>query len=117
MVAKNKGKKAEQELWFLFDLRGEYHGHVGIANNGKGVLMLKKGNYNNFLLSLGRQLGDPKALRFNYIVKNVDLDATRRLFDDEGFTVQKATTQDFAELEIEMDSLLGSSTTGEQIRD
>jgi uncharacterized protein with NAD-binding domain and iron-sulfur cluster len=78
---------------------------VGIAVNGKGVLMLKKGDYDKFLLSLGEQVGDPDELNHSYIVRDVDVDTTRQLFDDEGFTVQKATTQDFDELKRELDKL------------
>ena len=95
----------KEKLWFLFDLRGEYHGHVATAFNNKGVLMLKKGDYDKYLLSLGNEVGEPEELRFNYIVKDVDVDATRKLFDDEGFTVQKATKQDFQELKLELDKL------------
>ena len=73
MVTKNKRKK-NNDIWFLFDLRGEYHGHVATAFNDKGVLMLKKGDYNKYLLSLGNEVGDPEELRFNYIVKDVDVD-------------------------------------------
>ena len=95
-------RKKSSVIWFLFDLRGEYHGHVATDFNDKGVLMLKKGDYNKYLLSLGNEVGDPEELRFNYIVKDVDVDATRKLFDDEGFTVQKATQVDVEELKIEL---------------
>ena len=108
MVTKNKKATPsvkKENLWFLFDLRGEYHGHVATAFNDKGVLMLKKGDYNKYLLSLGNEVGDPEELQFNYIVKDVDVDATRKLFDDEGFTVQKASKQDFDELKRELDKL------------
>lgn len=105
VTRKRKGKLSSKDVWFLFDLRGEYHGHVGIAVNGKGVLMLKKGDYDKFLLSLGEQVGDPEELNHSYIVRDVDVDTTRQLFDDEGFTVQKATTQDFDELKRELDKL------------
>ena len=112
MVTKNNKttdsttSKKRDNMWFLFDLRGEYHGHVATAFYGKGVLMLKKGDYDKYLLSLGNEVGDPEELRFNYIVKDVDVDATRKLFDDEGFTVQKATKQDFQELKLELDKLM-----------
>ena len=111
MVTKNKKdtnltpSKRKDNMWFLFDLRGEYHGHVATGFNDKGVLMLKKGDYDKYLLSLGNEVGNPEELRFNYIVKDVDVDATQKLFDDEGFTVQKATTQDFDELKRELDKL------------
>jgi len=111
MVTKNNKttdsttSKTKEDMWFLFDLRGEYHGHVATGLNGKGVLMLKKGDYNKYLLSLGNEVGNPEELEFNYIVKDVDVDATQKLFDDEGFTVQKATTQDFDELKRELDKL------------
>jgi hypothetical protein len=111
MVTKNNKatnsttSKKRDNMWFLFDLRGEYHGHVATGFNDKGVLMLKKGDYDKYLLSLGNEVGDPEELKFNYIVKDVDVDATRKLFDDEGFTVQKATTQDFDELKRELDKL------------
>ena len=97
--------KRKDNMWFLFDLRGEYHGHVATGFNDKGVLMLKKGDYDKYLLSLGNEVGNPEELEFNYIVKDVDVDATRKLFDDEGFTVQKATKQDFQELKLELDKL------------
>ena len=93
-------------MWFLFDLRGEYHGHVATASDDKGVLMLKKGDYDKYLLSLGNEVGDPEELQFNYMVKDVDVDATRKLFDDEGFTIKKATNQDFDELKQELNNLL-----------
>lgn len=105
MVTKNRKKKNGQDLWFLFDLRGEYHGHFGIASNEKGVLMLKKGDYDPFLLSLGEQVGKLEELDSNYMFKDVDIDDTRKLFDDEGFTIQKASTQDFDELKRELDKL------------
>jgi len=105
MVTKNRKKKTGQDLWFLFDLRGEYHGHFGIASNSKGVLMLKKGDYDPFLLSLGKQVGELQELDSNYMFKDIDVDDTRKLFDDEGFTIQKATTQDFDELKRELDKL------------
>ena len=104
MATKNKRKKND-DMWFLFDLRGEYHGHVAVGANDKGVLMLKKGDDDKFLLSLGNEVGDPEELQFNYMVKDVDVDATRKLFDDEGFTIQKATNQDFDELKRELDKL------------
>ena len=105
MVTKNRKKKNGQDLWFLFDLRGEYHGHFGTASNEKGVLMLKKGDYDPFLLSLGEQVGELQELDSNYMFKDIDIDATQKLFDDEGFTIQKATTQDFDELKRELDKL------------
>ena len=111
MVTKDKKdtnltpSKRKDNMWFLFDLRGEYHGHVATAFNDKGVLMLKKGDYDKYLLSLGNEVGDPEELSYSYIVKDVDVDATRKLFDDEGFTVQKATKQDFQELKLELDKL------------
>ena len=67
--------------------------------------MLKKGDYDKYLLSLGSEVGDPEELRFNYIVKDIDIEATRNLFDEEGFTIQKATNQDFDELKRELDKL------------
>jgi len=111
MVTKNKKdtdsttSNKKNDLWFLFDLRGEYHGHVATGFNDKGVLMLKKGDYDKYLLSLGNEVGDPEELSFNYIVKDVDVDTTRKLFDDEGFTIQKATKNDFDELKRELDKL------------
>tara|TARA_Y100000310_G_scaffold260260_1_gene269109 strand:+ start:5787 stop:6155 length:369 start_codon:yes stop_codon:yes gene_type:complete len=105
MVTKNKKSKVSKKVWFLFDLRGEYHGHFGVGANGDGVLMLKKGDYDSFLLSLGKQVGDPEELDYNYIVKDVDVEETHKLFDDEGFTIQKATNQDFDELKRELDKL------------
>ena len=111
MVTKNNKttdsttSKMKDNMWFLFDLRGEYHGHVATAFNGKGVLMLKKGDYDKYLLSLGNEVGDPEELSYSYIVKDVDVDATRKLFDDEGFTIQKATKNDFDELKRELDKL------------
>ena len=92
-------------MWSFYDLRGEYHGHVAIAFNDKGVLMLKKGDYDKYLLSLGNEVGTPEELRFNYMVKDIDIEATRNLFDEEGFTIQKATNQDFDELKRELDKL------------
>ena len=105
VTKKQSSKEVSKEVWFLFDLRGGYHGHVGIAVNGKGMLMLKQGDYDDFLLNLGRKVGDPEKLKHSYIVKDVDVKATRQLFEDEGFTVQKATTQDFDELKRELDKL------------
>lgn len=105
MVTKNKKSKVSKKVWFLFDLRGEYHGHFGVGVNGDGVLMLKKGDYDSYLVSLGEQVGDPEELAYNYIVKDVDVEKTHKLFDDEGFTIQKATNQDFDELKRELDKL------------
>ena len=67
--------------------------------------MLKKGDYDPFLLSLGKQVGELQELDSNYMFKDIDVDDTRKLFDDEGFTIQKATTQDFDELKRELDKL------------
>ena len=67
--------------------------------------MLKKGDYDKYLLSLGNEVGTPEELRFNYMVKDIDIEATRNLFDEEGFTIQKATNQDFDELKRELDKL------------
>ena len=39
------------------------------------------------------------------MVKDIDIEATRILFDEEGFTIQKATNQDFDELKRELDKL------------
>jgi hypothetical protein len=39
-------------------------------------------------------------------VRDIEIQATVNLFDDEGFTIRKATEQDFNELEFEMDELL-----------
>ena len=111
MVTKNNKttdsttSKMKDNMWFLFDLRGEYHGHVATAFNDKGVLMLKKGDYDKYLLSLGNEVGDPEELSYSYMVKDVDVDATRKLFDEEGFTIQKATKQDIDELKRELDKL------------
>ena len=99
-------KQDNPDLWFFFDMRGEYHGHVTTGENEKGVLMLKKGDYDEYLLSLGREVGCPEELEFNYIVGDIEIQATIKLFDDEGFTIRKATEQDFNELEFEMDELL-----------
>ena len=105
MVTKKRRGKPSKDVWFLFDLRGEYHGHVSTGANGEGVLMLKKGDYDKYLLSLGNEVGTPEELRFNYMVKDIDKEATRNLFDEEGFTIQKATNQDFDELKRELDKL------------
>ena len=99
-------KQDNPDLWFFFDMRGEYHGHVTTGENEKGVLMLKKGDYDEYLLSLGREVGCPEELEFNYIVGDIEIQATIKLFDDEGFTIRKSTEQDFNELEFEMDELL-----------
>ena len=40
------------------------------------------------------------------MVKDVDVDVTRKLFDDEGFTVQKATSSDIEELKFELNKLI-----------
>ena len=87
-------------------MRGEYHGHVTTGENEKGVLMLKKGDYDEYLLGLAREVGYPEELEFNYIVGDIEIQTTIKLFDDEGFTIRKATEQDFNELEFEMDELL-----------
>ena len=81
-------------------------GLLTTGENEKGVLMLKKGDYDEYLLSLGKEVGYPEALDCNYIVRDIEIQATIKLFDDEGFTIRKATEQDFNELEFEMDELL-----------
>jgi len=98
-------KQDNPDLWFFFDMRGEYHGHVTTGENEKGVLMLKKGDYDKYLLSLGKQMGRPKPLSYNFMIPDVDVDKTRDLFEDEGFTVTKATDEDFDEIKRELDKL------------
>ena len=98
-------KQGNPDLWFFFDLRGEYHGHVTTGENEKGVLMLKKGQYDDYLISLCNQVGDAKPMDYNFIVSDVDVDKTKDLFEDEGFTVTKATDTDFDEIKRELDKL------------
>ena len=58
-------KQDNPDLWFFFDMRGEYHGHVTTGENGKGVLILKKGDYDEYLLGLGTEVGYPEELEYN----------------------------------------------------
>ena len=81
-------------------------GLLTTGENEKGVLMLKKGDYDEYLLGLAREVGYPEELEFNYMVGDIEIQATIKLFDDEGFTIRKATEQDFNELKFEMDELL-----------
>ena len=78
----------------------------GANNLAEAEEAVKKGDYDEYLLGLGREVGYPEELEFNYIVGDIEIQATLTLFDDEGFTIRKATEQDFNELEFEMDELL-----------
>tara|TARA_Y100000310_G_C20302009_1_gene632255 strand:+ start:162 stop:524 length:363 start_codon:yes stop_codon:yes gene_type:complete len=98
-------KQGNPDLWFFFDLRGEYHGHVTTGENDKGILMLKKGEYDDFLIEIGEKLGSPQDMDTNIAVPDVDVNDTKKLFDDEGFTVTKATDDDFDEIKRELDKL------------
>lgn len=106
MVTKKEKANNGEDVWFLFDLRGEYHGHIAVGANGRGVMMLKKGDYDKYLLSLGKEVGEPEEQTFNHIVKDINVNSARDLFDDEGFTVRRATGKELRVLKQALKNLM-----------
>lgn len=107
VVAKNdkeKKKKKEKEempdLWFIFDERGEYHGDI--ANK---AIMVKQGDQHDDILEFAGKLGKVSRFQYNSIVKDVDDEEAKSLFEEEGYIITQATSQDFEEIKRELDKL------------
>lgn len=94
-------KKKLPELYIVFDNRKEFH--ADIANK---AIMVKKGDQHDAIMEFVKNLGTVQSLKFNTIVKDVDVAEAKEVFEDEGYTVLQADKQDFSELEREMDKLL-----------
>ncbi len=97
----DKKKKKLPELYFVFDDRKEVH--ADIANR---AVMVKKGDQHDDIMKFVQNLGTVQDLKFNTIVKDVDVDAVKEAFEDEGYTVLQADKQDFQELQRELDKLM-----------
>ena len=103
MVDKEKKKKKDKlpKLFFVFDLRGEYQ--ADIAN---GAIMVKKGDQHDDIMGFASKLGQSESFKFNSIIKDVDLEEAKNLFEEEGYVVTQAEKEDFEELNRELDKLL-----------
>ena len=105
-MAENNEKKKDKEdelpdLWFIFDLRGEYWGDI--ANH---AIMVKKGDQHDDIMEFVGNLGRAQELKFGTIIKDIDVDEAQKLFEDEGYVVAKAEEEDFEEIQRELDKLL-----------
>lgn len=107
-MAKDKEKKERKkkkdelpDLWFIFDERGEYWGDV--ANH---AVMVKKGDQHDEILEFVGGLGRVQNLKFNSIVKDVNVDDVNKLFEEQGYIIVKAEEADFIEIQRELDKLL-----------
>lgn len=99
-MAEKKKKNKLPDLWFVFDERGEYH--ADIANK---AVMIKQGDQHDDIMEFISKLGEVQKFKFNSIVKEVDVEAARKLFEEEGYILTQAKEEDFEELARELDKL------------
>ena len=92
------------ELFFFFDTRGEYVGHV----SNKCLVVMMDTEHAPNIKRFSSQLGQFKPMgRLNSaIVAPVDEQKTVALFEQEGYYVDKADETDFREIQNELDKLL-----------
>lgn len=101
---KNKKEKKEEELpelFFVFSERGEF-----LADVANHAVMVKKGDEHDDILEFVGGLGRVQSMKFNSIVKDIDVDDVTKLFEEKGYIVIKAKEQDFMEIERELDKIL-----------
>ena len=99
-MAEKKKKNKIPDLWFVFDERGEYH-----ADIAHKAVMVKKGDQHDDIIEFISKLGEVQKFEYSSIVKDVDVDAAQKLFEEEGYIVTKAEEDDFKELARELDKL------------
>ena len=87
-------------VYLLFDPRGEYHGFI--ANS---AISVKKGDQFEYMMQFAGDLGQVQQMKMTAVIKDVDEEQARQLFQSKDYLVVSATEEDFQELEREFDKL------------
>ena len=88
------------EAYFIFDPRGEFHGMIT-----NSAISVKKGDQFEYMMGFAGDLGQVEMFDNTAVVKDVDEQKAKAIFQQKDYFVVEATETDFAELAREADKL------------